>query len=34
MDESAEDHKRRCMACGAAITPDDKFCRGCGLRLP
>ena len=25
---------KRCGACGTAVTPDDKFCRGCGSTLP
>jgi hypothetical protein len=24
---------KQCAACGTTIAPDDRFCRGCGLRL-
>lgn len=25
---------KQCAVCGTPITPDDKFCRTCGLKLP
>lgn len=28
------DRQKRCAACGTPVTPDDKYCRGCGTSLP
>lgn len=32
--ESPEAHEKRCAMCGTSVSPDDRFCRGCGLQLP
>jgi hypothetical protein len=28
------DKDKQCAICATTVTPDDKFCRGCGLPLP
>lgn len=31
---AAEPRVRRCLACNLAAAPNDRFCEGCGARLP
>ncbi len=32
-DNTENDIKKLCSSCGAEVSPDDKFCPGCGMKL-